>query len=59
MSNLTEIQEAIEKLAPRERAELWDWFQAQDFGMGRRKIRVCGQTTAERFIDSCRSSMNL
>ena len=29
MSNLIEIQEAIEKLAPRERAELWDWFQAR------------------------------
>jgi hypothetical protein len=27
MSNLIEIQEAIEKLHPR-RAELWDWFQA-------------------------------
>ncbi len=30
MSNLIEIQEAIEKLAPKERAELWDWFQAQE-----------------------------
>jgi len=30
MINLIEIQEAIEKLAPKERAELWDWFQAQE-----------------------------
>jgi hypothetical protein len=30
MSNLIGIQEAIEKLAPKERAELWDWFQAQE-----------------------------
>jgi TRAP-type C4-dicarboxylate transport system substrate-binding protein len=30
MSSLAEIQEAIEKLAPEERAELWDWFQAQE-----------------------------
>jgi hypothetical protein len=30
MNNLIEIQEAIEKLAPEERAELWDWFQAQE-----------------------------
>jgi hypothetical protein len=30
MSNLIEIQEAIERLAPRERAELWEWFQAQE-----------------------------
>ncbi len=30
MSNLIEIQEAIEKLAPEELAELWDWFQAQE-----------------------------
>ena len=30
MSNLIEIQEAIEKLAPQERAELWEWFQAQE-----------------------------
>ena len=30
MRNLVEIQEAIEKLAPKERAELWDWFQAQE-----------------------------
>ena len=30
MSNLIEIQEAIEKLAPKERAELWDWFQSQE-----------------------------
>ena len=30
MSNLIEIQEAIEKRAPKERAELWDWFQAQE-----------------------------
>ena len=27
MSSLAEIQEAIEKLGPEERAELWTWFQ--------------------------------
>jgi len=26
-SSLAEIQEAIEKLGPEERAELWTWFQ--------------------------------
>jgi hypothetical protein len=30
MSSLTEIQDAIEKLAPEERAELWGWFLAQE-----------------------------
>jgi hypothetical protein len=30
MSSLIEIQEAVEKLAPNERAQLWDWFQAQE-----------------------------
>jgi hypothetical protein len=30
MSSLAEIQNAIEKLGPEERAELWDWFQAQE-----------------------------
>ena len=30
MSSLAEIQDAIEKLGPEERAELWDWFQAQE-----------------------------
>jgi predicted transcriptional regulator len=27
MSSLAEIQEAIEKLGPEPRAELWTWFQ--------------------------------
>ena len=27
MSSLAEIQAAIEKLGPEERAELWTWFQ--------------------------------
>jgi len=27
MSSLAEIQEAIQKLGPEERAELWTWFQ--------------------------------
>jgi predicted transcriptional regulator len=30
MSSLAEIQEAIEKLGPEERAELWTWFQEAD-----------------------------
>jgi hypothetical protein len=30
MSNLIEMQDAIETLAPKERTELWDWFQAQE-----------------------------
>ena len=30
MSGLAEIQEAIEKLAPKERAELRQWLDAQD-----------------------------
>ena len=30
MSSLAEIQEAIEKLAPEDRARLREWFDAQD-----------------------------
>jgi hypothetical protein len=30
MSGLVEIRQAIEKLAPKERAELRDWLDAQD-----------------------------
>ncbi|MBV9391621.1 MAG: hypothetical protein JOY96_06995 [Verrucomicrobia bacterium] len=30
MKNLAEIQEAIEKLAPEERVELREWFEASD-----------------------------
>jgi DNA polymerase/3'-5' exonuclease PolX len=30
MSSLAEIQQVIEKLAPKECAELWDWFQVQE-----------------------------
>ena len=30
MTNLAEIQEAIEKLAPEERTALREWFDAQD-----------------------------
>jgi hypothetical protein len=28
VSGLAEIQEAIDRLSPEERAQLWDWFQA-------------------------------
>jgi hypothetical protein len=30
VSGLTDIQEAIERLSPEERAQLWDWFQASE-----------------------------
>jgi hypothetical protein len=30
MGSSAEIQEAIEKLAPKERSELRDWLEAQD-----------------------------
>jgi hypothetical protein len=57
MSNLIEIQEAIDKLAPEERAELWEWFQAQEVeetdemlaavDEGIRSIEEQGGTSAE------------
>ena len=32
MSGLSEIQDAIGRLSPEERAQLWDWFQASEAG---------------------------
>ena len=32
VSGLSEIQEAIGRLSPAERAQLWDWFQASEAG---------------------------
>ena len=32
VSGLSEIQDAIGRLSPEERAQLWDWFQASETG---------------------------
>jgi hypothetical protein len=47
MSSLAEIRQAIEKLAPKERSELRQWLDAQDFEESREFLAAAaGGTTA-------------
>ena len=47
MSGLAEIQQAIEKLAPEERARLLDWLESFDFDLEKDWIKEADQRFQE------------